>query len=50
MPKAPIVVRFIVASKNCSTKPLFDVISKVSKMIFNNVESFHRKGLFKSCF
>ena len=34
--------RFIVASKNCSTKPLSDVISKVLKMTFNYVESFHR--------
>ena len=41
--KTPIEARFIVASKNCSSKPPSDVISKIFKMIFNNVESFHRK-------
>ena len=41
--KTPIEARFIVVSKNCSSKPPSDVISKIFKMIFNNVESFHRK-------
>ena len=41
--KTTIEARFIVASKNCSSKPPSDVISKIFKMIFNNVESFHRK-------
>ena len=50
MYKIPIGARFIVTSKNCSTKPLFDVISKVSKMIFNHVETFHRKRLFYTWF
>ena len=50
MYKIPIGPRFIVTSKNCSTKPLFDVISKVSKMIFNHVETFHRKRLFYTWF
>ena len=42
--------RFINASKCCSTKPLSDVNVKVFKMIFNNAQSFHEKGLFYSCF
>ena len=33
-------------SKNCSTKHLSDVISKIFKMIFNHVESFYRKRFF----
>ena len=37
-------------TKNCSTKPLSDVISKVFKMIFNHVESFHGKCLFYTFF
>ena len=41
--KIPIDARFIVTSKTCSTKPLLDVISKISKMIFNHVENFDRK-------
>ena len=41
------VARFIVVSKNCSTAPLFDVISK---MIFDHVKSFHRKSFFYTCF
>ena len=50
MHKTTIGDRFIVASENESTKPLFDVISKVFKMIFDHVESFHRKNLFYTCF
>ena len=50
MHKTPIGARFIVASKNCSTKPLSDVTSKVFKMIFHHVESFPRKSLFYTCF
>ena len=50
MHKIPIDARFIVTSKNCSTKSLSDVISKGFKMIFNHVESFHRKTLFYKCF
>ena len=41
--------RFIVASKNCHTKPLSDLICKVLKMIFNRVKNFHRKGVFYTC-
>ena len=49
MHKTPICETFIVASKNCSTKSLHDVISRVFKMIFNHVESFNRKSLSYTC-
>ena len=45
MHNTPIGARVIDASMNCSTKPLSNVISKVFKMTFNHVESFHRKSL-----
>ena len=48
MHKTPIGCRFIIASKQCSTKPLTKVISIVFKMIFNTVESFHNKSRFYS--
>ena len=38
--------RSIVALKNCSTDTLSDAISKVFKMIFNHIQSFHGKNLF----
>ena len=50
MQKAPIGARFIVALKNCCTKPLYDVISKVFKMIFNHVVIFDRRSSFYTCF
>ena len=48
MHKKSVGCRFIVASKDCSTKPLTKVISNVFKMIFDTVESFHNKSLFYS--
>ena len=48
--KNPIGSRFIIASKKCSTKPLSTVISRVFKMIFAHVESFHKKSHFYSSF
>ena len=48
MHKTPIGARYIVASKHCSNKPLAKVVSKVFKMIFNHVESFHKKSFFYS--
>ena len=50
MHKTPIGAIFIVASKNFSTKPLSDVISKVFKVIFNHDERFHTKSLFHTYF
>ena len=44
--KALIGARFIVASKNCWTKPLFDTISKNFKIIFDTLET--RKNFFYS--
>ena len=44
MHKTPIGARFLVSSKNHSTKPLSDGISKVFKIIFILVESFDRKS------
>ena len=41
--KTLVGVRFIVVSYYCITNPLSD---KISKMIFNTVESFHKKVYF----
>ena len=46
--KPPIGAGFIVAFKNCSAKSLSDIISKIFKIIFNTVKSFHKKILFSS--
>ena len=46
IPKALIGARFIVGSKNCRTKPLFNTISKNFKIIFDTVET--RKNFFYS--
>ena len=49
MPKmhySPSRARFIVASSNCSSKPLSRVVSMVFKLIFHQVQSFHRKSTF----
>ena len=48
MHKSPVGFRFIVASKMCSTKPLTKVISRVFKLIYMHIESFHRKNKFYS--
>ena len=44
--RTPVGARFIVASNYCSNNPLSDTISKNFKMIFDAVESFHKKGFF----
>ena len=44
--KTPVGARFTVASYNCSTNPLSDTISKNYKIIFNTLESFHKKDFF----
>ena len=44
--KTPFGNRFIVTLKSCATKPLSDAISRIFKMIFNTVESFHNKSFF----
>ena len=48
--KTPIGARFITASKNCSTKSVSGVISKIFKMLFKYVENFHNKSLFYSSY
>ena len=40
--------RFIIASKNCSTKPLSNAVSNVFKLIYSQIENFHRKSKFLS--
>ena len=46
--KTLVGARLIVASYYCSTNPFSDTISQIFKLIFNNVEIFHRKSLFFS--
>ena len=48
MHKTSIGPRFIVASNYCSKKPLSDTTSKLFKIIFNTVESFHHQSFFHS--
>ena len=47
MHKTPTSSRFIVASKNYSSNPFSDTISKTFEMIFNAVESFFYSGFKK---
>ena len=44
--KTPIGARFLIVSENCSTKPLSGAISKIFKIPFKHVESFHKKNTF----
>ena len=46
--KTPVGKRFIIASKNCSTKPLSKAVSNVFKLIYNQIENFHKKSKFLS--
>ena len=46
--KTQIEVGFIIVSKNCSTKSLSGVISKIFEMLFKHVESFHNKSTLYS--
>ena len=48
MHKSPIGHRFIIASKVCCTKQVSKSVSSVFKLIFGQVESFHRKAKFDS--
>ena len=40
----PVGSRFIIASKNCSTKPLSKAASNVFKLIYSQIENFHRES------
>ena len=48
MHKTPTGKRFIIASKQCSTKKISTAVSLVFKMIFSQVESFHKNAKFLS--
>ena len=48
MHKTPVGKRFIIASKNCSTKQLSKDVSKIFKLLFRQVRNFHDKSLFYS--
>ena len=42
--KNPVGSRFVIASKNCSTKSLSKAVSNVFKLIYSQKENFHRKS------
>ena len=46
MPYIPSRTRFIVSSSKCSTKPLSRVMSNTFKLIFNQIQNFHKKSKF----
>ena len=46
--KHPTGKRFIIASKQCSTKQISTAVSRVFKLIYNQVENFHTKAKFLS--
>ena len=46
--KNPVGFRFLIASNNCSTKPLSKAFSNVFKTIYSQIENFHRKSKFLS--
>ena len=46
--KNPAGSQFIVASKNCSTKPLSKAVSNVYTFIYSQTENFHHKSEFLS--
>jgi len=46
--KNPSKARFIIASKHCSTKPLSKTVSSIFKLIYMQIENFHKKAKFMS--
>ena len=46
--KNPTGKRFIIASKQCATKQLSKAVSQVFKLIFNQIENFHKNAKFLS--
>ena len=46
--KNPLGSPFIIASENCSTKPLSKAVSNVFKFIYSQIENFHCKYKFLS--
>merc|ERR1711928_285663 len=48
MHKNPPGARFIIASKQCSTKKISKSVSSAFKLIYNQIENFHKKAKFLS--
>ena len=48
MHKDPPGARFIIASKQCSTKKIGKSVSSVFKLMYNQIENFHKKAKFLS--
>ena len=48
MHKNPVGARFIIASKICSTKQVSKAVSNVFKLVYSQVENFHKKSKFLS--
>jgi len=46
MHKTPSGNRFIIASKHCATKPLYGAVSSAFKLIFSQIERFHKNAKF----
>ena len=46
--KDPPGARFIIASKQCSTKKISKSVSSAFKLIFHQIENFHKKAKFLS--
>ena len=46
----PVGSRFIRPSKICSTKPLSKAVSNVFKLIYSQIENFHRKSKLLSIY
>ena len=46
MHKHPSASRFIIASKKCSTKQISKAVSNAFKLIFHQIENFHKKAKF----
>ena len=46
--KNPVGFQFIISSKNSSAKPLSKAVFNVFKLIYSQIENFHRKPKFLS--
>ena len=46
--KSPLGSRIIIASKNCSTKPLSKAVFHRFKVIYSQIENFYRNSKFRS--
>ena len=48
MHKNPPGARFIIASKQCSTKKISKSVPSAFKLIYNQIENFHKKAKYIS--